>query len=171
MESFDRICEKNYERIYKYILGMTGNSEVAKDLTQDVFLIAYKKGKDFLTHEKPEGFLYKTAKNLVLVNYRNRQREILFEGQEDFCVQREDVFEEICNSRENNVSVELYRQEILDKLPQKKRKLYDLYYVENKSMKEISEELGFNEVALRMRYVRLRKEIRSQIKTLHLGDF
>ncbi len=171
MESFDRICKKNYERIYKYILGMTGNAEVAKDLTQDAFLIAYQKGKEFLTHEKPEGFLYKTAKNLVLVNYRNRQREILFDNQEDFRIQREDIFEEICKSRETAISIDLYRKEILEQLSPKKKQLYDLYYVENKSMKEIARELGAGEVALRMRYVRLRKEISTQVRTLHLGDF
>ena len=65
MTTFEKICETQYSRIFKYILGMTGNQEDAKDLTQEVFFIAYQKGKEFERHEKPEAFLYMTAKNLV----------------------------------------------------------------------------------------------------------
>ena len=43
----------------------TNSKEQAQDITQEIFLIAYEKGKDFLEHEKTLAFLYTTARNLV----------------------------------------------------------------------------------------------------------
>ncbi len=171
MALFDKICEQNYERIYKYVLGMTGNVETAKDITQEVFLIAYQKGNDFLKHEKPEAFLYKTAKNLIMANYRKGQREIFLEPDENMVGTGRDVFEEICRVKEDSIAIEWYREIILEQLSTTKRQLYNMYYIEGKSMKEIAGVLGFNEFTLRMRYVRLRREIKEQVKELQLGNF
>ena len=66
MKSFKKICRQNYIRIYNYIYAMTREAFLAEDLTQEVFLIAWQKGEEFMKHEKPEAVLYKTAKIKVL---------------------------------------------------------------------------------------------------------
>ena len=53
---------------------MTREAFLAEDLTQEVFLIAWQKGEDFMKHEKPEAFLYKTAKIKVLETLREEKR-------------------------------------------------------------------------------------------------
>jgi len=45
-------------------------------------------------------------------------------------------------------------------LSEEKQQLYNFYYVENRSYKEIAKILNVNEASLRMRYVRLRREIK-----------
>jgi len=45
-------------------------------------------------------------------------------------------------------------------LPEKKQKLYRLYYIEKKSYKEISDINNVKESAVRMQYARLRREIK-----------
>jgi len=48
--------------------------------------------------------------------------------------------------------------------------LYRQRYVEGKSIKEIASEEGVSETAMRMRLVRLRKEIQDIVKKLKLGE-
>lgn len=169
--TFEKICEIWYSRIFKYILGMTGSREDAKDLTQEVFFIAYQKGKEFERHEKPGAFLYATAKNLVLEYYRKRKKEILEEPNENIVDKEGDIFEQICRKHEDSVEDEHYKLKVLHELSTEQMELYEKYYVKHQSMKEIASAMGISETAVRMRYVRLRKEIKKAINKFKLGDF
>lgn len=171
MTVFENICEENYSRIFKYILGMTGQKECAEDLTQEVFLIAYKKGKAFERHEKPEAFLYKTAKNLVLAYSRNARKEILKEPDTEMASREGDIFEQLCRKHENRVVEELYKEEVFRHISPKYMELYRRYYVEHQSMGEIAREMQMSEPAVRMSFVRLRREIKDRVRKLQLGEF
>lgn len=171
MKTFEKICEDNYGRIYKYILGMTANSECAKDLTQEVFLIAYKQGKKFEKHEKPEAFLYTTAKNLVLAYFRKSKKEILMEPDENLSDKEGDIFQQLCKSYEDSIETEKYKAEVLKYLSEQNRQLYHKYYIQHQAMREIAAEMGASETAIRMKYVRLRKEVKRIVKNLKLGEF
>ncbi len=171
MTTFEKICETQYSRIFKYILGMTGNQEDAKDLTQEVFFIAYQKGKEFERHEKPEAFLYMTAKNLVFTYYKRIKKEILAEPDENIKNKEGDIFEQISRKHEDNIEDEQYRSEVLHRLSSEQMELYKKYYIEHQPMREIAKAMGISETAVRMRYVRLRKEIKNTVSKLNLGEF
>lgn len=166
---FGKMCEIYYEKVYRYVWVSTNSKEQAEDITQEVFLIAYEKGKDFLEHEKPLAFLYTTARNLVYEAYRENKKCMSMEIHENAIIsQEEDLAEYLCNQAEQEIEVEPYAREIIEKLSKDKQKLYRLYYVEHKSMREIAKEYKTNEVTIRMRYVRLRKEIKACVKKLNI---
>lgn len=166
---FDKMCEIYYEKVFRYVWVATSSKERAEDITQEVFLIAYEKGQTFLKHEKPLAFLYTTARNLVHESYRENKKYMAMEIQENTMVSKEeDLAEYIFNQQDRAVEVEPYAEEIIKNLTEDKQKLYRLYYVEHKSMREIAKEYGTNEVTLRMRYVRLRKEIKARVKEMKL---
>lgn len=50
--------------------------------------------------------------------------------------------------------------QVLSDLTPEKRQLYVLHYMKGISMREIARKMNIEETALRMRYMRLRKEIR-----------
>lgn len=166
---FDAMCQAHYEKVYRYVWVVTNSKEKAEDITQEVFLIAYEKRREFLKHEKPLAFLYTTARNLIYESYRENKKCVVMEIHENAMVsQEEDLAEYICDQEDKKIEVERYAEEIIKKLSEDKQKLYYLYYVEHKSMKEIAKMCGINEVTLRMRYVRLRKEIKSRVKDMKL---
>lgn len=167
---FEEVCRENYARIYNYILAKTGSKEAAEDITQDVFLIAYQKGDEFLEHEKPIAFLYVTAKNLVLESFRQREKEKLSEEME-ILSDSKDVFEEICRERAQRVDERQYQKQVLQKLTETEQQFYRKHYVEKKPMKAIAGEMGMSETAVRMKYVRLRKKVRGIVSDLRLDEF
>lgn len=93
MKGFKKICRQNYIRIYNYIYAMTGEPFLAEDLTQEVFLIAWEKGECFIQHEKPEAFLYRTAKIKVLEALREEKKNRCIEFQEDMAMARNEPFD------------------------------------------------------------------------------
>lgn len=171
MTVFEKICEECYPRIYRYLLGISGSRELAEELTQETFLIAYQKGKEFIHHEKPLAFLYKTAWNLAREQYRRQRREQPAELSDEQFPVGGDVFTELSEQHENSVDIEPYVKMIMDSLSEQQRILYQKYYGEHKSMREIAREIGLSEPAVRMKYVRLRREIRRRVNELRLGDF
>ena len=71
---FEDLCRETYPKIYNYILARTKSREISEDITQEVFLIAYRKGDDFLSHENPMAFLYVSAKNLLFEHFREKAK-------------------------------------------------------------------------------------------------
>ena len=130
---FDKMCEAYYEKVYRYVWVSTGSKEQACDITQEVFLIAYEKGQDFLKHEKPLAFLYTTARNLIYELHRENKKCIAMEIHESALVsQEEDLAEYIHKQADKEIEVEPYAKEIIENLSEDKQKLYQLYYVEQK---------------------------------------
>lgn len=169
--TFEEICKENYSRIFKYILAITGNHECAENLTQDVFYIALKKGDSFLHHNKPEAFLYKTAKNLVLEYFRTSKKHMTEELTENISLRQYDVFDSICRQYDDAVDIEHYQNQVLSMLSDEDRELYYAYYKKQLSMGEIAGNMQMKEPAVRMRYVRLRKKIRQLVKKLEISEF
>lgn len=167
---FEDICRENYPKIYNYILARTRSKETAEDITQEVFMIAYKKGNVFLSHENPVAFLYVSAKNLVFEHFRESARKAPLE-ESDIEDSKGDVFEQICIYHARSIDERTYYDRVLNSLNKKERTLYEAYYLDKKPMKAIAWELHLSEAAVRMKYMRLRKKIKRIVSGLNLDAF
>lgn len=67
---------------------------------------------------------------------------------------------------DRQVNEQEYVEMVLSQLTEEKRNLYRLYYVSRNSMAEIAHMLNIEETAVRMRYVRLRREIKTIVKQI-----
>ncbi|SKC84783.1 RNA polymerase sigma factor [Maledivibacter halophilus] len=159
---FISLCEKYHKKIIKYLYYSVGNIEDAKDLTQEVFVIVYNRIGDLQKHDNIGGFIYQTAKylaaNFKRKNFKKTSMETSID--EDFLSDYSDVYDELQTQYDKKIDENCYIDYILKKLSEEKQLLYKLYYVDNKNYKEIAKMLNINQATLRMRYVRLRREIK-----------
>jgi RNA polymerase sigma-70 factor (ECF subfamily) len=170
MKSFEELCQENYKRIYKYIFAMTGRKESTEDLIQDVFIVAYEKGETFLQHENQPAFLYKTARNLT-ITYLKRQKMSAMESlSEDTVGEGTDLCEKLLMDLDREIDETAYTGQVIGSLSLNEHKLYTQRYIDKKPIKEIASEHGVSETAMRMRLVRLRREIQSIVKDLKLDE-
>jgi len=72
---FEKIVKKNTPRIYKMIYNMTNNYEVTKELTQDVFMNAWRGFASFRGDSSVYTWLYRIALNTIFKYRRNQARE------------------------------------------------------------------------------------------------
>jgi RNA polymerase sigma-70 factor (ECF subfamily) len=70
---FAPIYERYYWRVFRMAYGMTGNHGSAEDLTQEIFMRAYQRLKEFRGHSSFSTWLYRVAVNHSL-NYRRKHR-------------------------------------------------------------------------------------------------
>lgn len=159
---FEQLCIDYYEKILRYLLASIGDEVAARDCTQDVFLTACQKSELLRQHPNPGGFLFQAAKNLAQKTRRESFARMLREISNDAeTVEVADLNADIITMLDKQIDEQEYIEEVLSQLTDEKRKFYSLYYLSKKSMSEIATLLGVEEAAVRMRYVRLRREIRS----------
>lgn len=158
---FEQLCVDYYEKVLHYLYGALSDETAARDCTQEVFLTACQKSELLRQHPNPGGFLFQTAKNLACKTRRESfsrmLRELSADGEADEIVDSNAQIETALDKQINELD---YIESVLSQLTDEKRKLYSLYYVNKKSMSEIADLLKLEETAVRMRYVRLRREIR-----------
>jgi len=161
---FNNLCESYYEKILRYLYGALDDETAARDCTQEVFLTACQKCKILTQHPNPGGFLFQTAKNLAKKVRRESFSQMIREQTGDNETdQIPDWNMSIEAVLDRQVDEQEYVEVVLAQLTEEKRNLYKLYYISKKSMADIATLLGIEETAVRMRYVRLRREIRDII--------
>jgi RNA polymerase sigma-70 factor (ECF subfamily) len=164
---FGGLCADYYEKVLKYLFYALKSESAARDVTQEVFLAACQKRALLRQHSNPGGFLFQTAKNLAnkarSEGYRRMLRDMALD---DLPEDPADHHGTIEAALDREIDEREYIEAALESLSDEKRRLYALYYAEKKSMAEIAGLLGLEEPALRMRFVRLRREIRGNISRI-----
>jgi len=72
MDAFAELFHANKTRIYSLCLRMTSNTAEAEDLTQEAFLLAFRKLGTFRGESAVSTWLYRVAVNTVLMHIRRR---------------------------------------------------------------------------------------------------
>jgi RNA polymerase sigma-70 factor (ECF subfamily) len=136
--AFDLIVERHRRSVYLLCYRFVGNHEDASDLTQDVFLRAYRGLRKFRGHSSLATWLYRIGVNVCLnrLNARTLQRESIDE--------REHV-----DTRSESATDYLLRSEraarvraAIGRLPRKQRATLILRTYHEMSHQEIADVLG-----------------------------
>ena len=158
----DLIAKTHYESVYKFCLvNLNHNTHDAQDITQEVFLLFQEKS-DSLEDFNIKGWLFKTAHLKIKEYNRKLNREINNTVLEDFNIADESA--NVCAMLEelntfDSEDLEKYRNIIFDKLNEKEQILYQKRYIENKSHKQIAEELKTNHKNVSVMISRLNKKL------------
>ena len=147
----------HYKSLYRFCNSRLKNEHQAEDCVQECFLVLYKKYMQNEQIENEKLFLYKVADNLIKSQWRkNAKTEKLLDIDsvaEKLAVESEVYknldFEELSNRR----SSVLNENELL---------VYRLRYVEDKTIKEISEETALSFEAVAKRLSRLRQKLKEE---------
>lgn len=168
LEDFQNLYQVFGKKILNYLFRMTGSREEAEDLTQDTFVLAFRKLDSLKEPEKFQSWLYRIAQNNVYQRYRGKQPQMESIDQEE-SPELSDVHNLATprHSPEQEVlSVEL--QELvastISELPEKYRTVFVLSAVQRLSYQEISEIVGRSLASVKSDIHRARVVVRDRIK-------
>ena len=153
----DKIYDKYYYKIYYWAIKKTKNKEDAEDLTNNVFLAIFEYLNKNIKIEKIDNLIWKIAYNLWCTKakkYIKEKNNVALE--EDYQIgYKTDMIDKI-----------IYKEIINDLdgigLTSKEKVSFEMYYINDLSIKEISKELNTKEANIKFYLYSARNKIKEK---------
>jgi len=144
-------------QLKKFIETLVFDKELAEDILQETFCTAIRRIDDLKRHPNPVGWLYTTAKYIVLAESRKRSKRDKDYCYEDMETQIEDPQAElVMNSTEEDM--------VQSVLSEKEYQIVDLVYNQGYKNWEAAEKLDIKESTLRVKLLRIRNKLSDAMK-------
>lgn len=170
-EAVAEIFDRYFNKIYRFIYFRTKSQEDAEDLTSDVFLqfqsFINKKGEV----KSLSGLLYQIARNKLIDFYRKKRPEQIpietLEIQEDSVKKLSDLLLDNHNLRlETGADIQTVLK-VLDTLKAEYREVIILHYINEMTVRELSEALEKKENNIRVMLFRALGALREKLQNSH----
>lgn len=168
---YEILARQHEPMLLAYVMSLVSDRQLAEDIAQETFLIAYRK---ISTLKNPESFgrwLRGIARLQVFVSLRKRGAEIPFEP--EVLDGMEDVFNSLEQHRETEQWQERFRlvEDCFRELPEKLRQVCQLHYFDDQKTQSIADALRVGLSAVLKRLERARDAIRLCVqKRLKMED-
>ena len=164
-DAFSTLVNKYQKSVHALVWRKIGDFHIAEELTQDVFLKAYKRLSTLKRPAHFPGWLYVIATRHCVSWLRKKQVPI-----RSLDAMSTDELEEACYAqyevtRNETTAIEGRRElvkRLLKKLPESERTVVTLYYLAEMSGAEISQFLGVSPNTIRSRLHRARQRLEKQ---------
>lgn len=155
---FAELYELNFARVYAFIARRVGNRDVAQDLTSDVFHKALASIQSFEWRGVPfAGWLLRIAANMIVDRSKRSGREVSAQDQDDVPDPGTQP-----NLEEIDQHARLFR--LVEQLPPDQRRVIGMRFAEEKSIREIANELGRSEGAVKQLQFRALQNLRERME-------
>ena len=151
----EKIYNENFMIVYKFLICLTHNKEIAEDLTQEVFCKAIMNIDKFKGNCKLSVWLCEIAKNLWF-NKLKKDKKIIFTDINEIELYNNYSIEEEIENKEN---IEILHKKI-STLDTDIQKIVLLKLYGNMTFKEIGEIMGKNETWARVNFYRAKQKIK-----------
>ena len=155
-----------YEKIARFCNIKLKNRNEAEDCVQECFMVYYKRILSGEEIGNTSAFLYKIADNLIKTQWRQDKKANNIIPLDE--VAETLVADEVYNY--GNIDYDLCAEKIIKVLDEKERLLYQLKYIDRKSLAEIAKELNISFDATAKRLSRLRQKVKAMVEEEMKGE-
>lgn len=151
----EQLWETYRSRLYYFVLGRVGETAVAEDIVQDVFVKVQTQLPQLREQDKATAWLYQITRNTITDYYRSRRPvaeltdavPAIFEEEEDTAAQ----------------ALAGCLRPFVDQLAPNYREALTLYEFEGMPQKEIANQLGISLPGVKSRIQRGRKQLKASL--------
>lgn len=145
------------ERVYRLILRMTRDEELARDLTHDTFVRVFETRAQYRGRGTVRAWVFQIAVNLL----RERARTARRRGE---LLEREGMGRSVASDESARVESRIVLEEALASLPDDQRAALLLFEVDGYTHAEIGEMLGVAEGSSKARVSRAKAALRERLR-------
>ncbi len=164
-DAFSILVKKYQKSVHALAWRKIGDFHIAEEITQDTFLLAYKKLASLKNPNQFAGWLYVIADRLCKAWFRKKKlfmQSLEATGEET--LEKTAYADYVCEQRED-AAVEHRRQivqKLLEKLPESERTVMVLHYLGEMSCEAISKFLGVSPNTVKSRLKRARERLQNE---------
>ncbi|MGE5113067.1 MAG: RNA polymerase sigma factor [Acidobacteriaceae bacterium] len=174
-DEFDDLVREHQQRIFRVVMALVRDSELASNITQDCFVRAYEKREGFRGDASVSTWLIRIALNLVRDHARNRRQAFwkrLFHWPESSF---ESAMETVRDGRSTPDRDLMAKQELkavwhaVGELPRQQREVFVLRFSEEMSLEEIAQALDIKIGTVKAHLSRAVATIRTRVRGAECG--
>ena len=164
-DSFQKIFELYSNSLFKFSLSYLKSKEAAEDVVQEVFIKIWNNRKKIKTDTSFQSYLFTIALNIIRKSFNklSKLNEL-----------KHGILIDFSNNKSNFDDNTDY-QSLLDKLdelikqmPEKRRQVFIKKKIEDKSLKEIAEELAITTKTVEYHITEAMRFLKQEFKKLHI---
>ena len=153
--AFKNLYDRYYDAIRNFLYYKSGNIYLAEDLTQDAFMILWKK-RESIDPDKVKSYLYTIANNLFL-NEVKHQKVVMKFNQQPVSTTSHETPQYVMEESEFRNKLET----AISGLPEKNRVVFLMNRIDKLTYKEIADRLGLSVKAVEKRMHKALLELRA----------
>jgi RNA polymerase sigma-70 factor (ECF subfamily) len=161
MDSQELLYRRFSSRMFGICLRYAKNRMEAEDIMQEGFIKVFQNLKNFRNAGSLEGWVRRIIVNTA-INYYKKNLKYLQTLDIDDCINNENISVE----SNDNISMKTLLN-LIQKLPEGYRMVFNLYVMEGYSHKEIAETLGISENTSKSQLSRARKVLQEKLKLIN----
>ena len=167
--AFDEVVSRYKNKVYNYVYRMTGSSDDAEDLTQEVFIRMYLSLDSFRGQSSLNTWLFRIASNLCIDQFRRQKNKTPAYSLDEPVGQDDQTSREVADSTYEphrlleNVEMAEQIQQALTQIPEKLRATLILHDVEGLPYEEIAQIVGCPLGTVKSRLFNARMQLRQQL--------
>jgi RNA polymerase sigma-70 factor, ECF subfamily len=155
----DELYERNFHRVYAYVVRRVGDRHQAEDVTADVFREALAGIGKFEWRGVPFiAWLLRIAARVIADHWQRSGREARNPA---------DAFRQADRPGPDEIERSAMLFQMVDRLPEAQFRVIHMRFVEQKSIREIAGELGRSEGAVKQLQLRAIENLRGQMEGAH----
>lgn len=157
--NFEEIYCKYYKSIYRYLIAITKDANIAEDIAQETFFKALKNIDKYDSNKNMLTWLCEIAKNTYYSEYKRRKKFQELDSVELEIDTEQDIVNKIIDSEKN---IELLK--IIHKIEEPYKEIFTLRVYGELSFKQIGEIFDKNENWARVTFYRSKLKIKEYLK-------
>lgn len=159
---FAELYESNFHRVYAFVARRVSNRDEAQDVTAEVFHQALRNIGRFQWRGVPfAAWLLRIAANALADRWQHAARGIEVPANEA------EIENEAAQAEDATIERRAMLFQLVDRLPSDQRLVIMRRFVDQKSIREIAQELGRSEGAVKQLQFRALETLRSKVRNTH----
>ena len=159
--AFQRLVERYQDYVFTIVLRILSSREEAEEVAMDVFLKVYQSLRSFEFKSKFSTWLYTIAYRMAIDRVRTKQFPIQTLDNDERFLQVTDREAKGPEARVASQDLQNALRNALERLKPADAGLVSLYYLQEKSVQEVSEVTGLSVSNVKVKLYRLRSELRA----------
>ena len=157
--AFEQLFRQYKDKLYSFILHLSGSATIAEDVLQDVFLKIWRDRDQLTNIDNFNAYLYRMAQNTAINVLRRQSREALLLNEVQRLAPEGVQGDELLAAKEVRTAL----QQAINNLPPQQRKVYQLGKEQGLTYEQIAVSLGITTSTVRNHMVQALRSIREYI--------
>ncbi len=164
MEAFSALYDKYAGMVFNFTLSILKDDCISEDITQSCFALMWSRRASISPDGNLPAWLYVVARNAV---FKEVRRQVTASKYLDYLSNNDNADSQENDLTERDTAVIMSEAEAaIDALPESRRKIYKMRFIDGLSVHEISERLDISPKTVETQIARAKNAIRQRISEL-----